>query len=231
MTATAPLDVVAAVAERFEVEMADVLGRGLEPPVAAARSAAYAVLRRTTTLSFPAIGRVMGRHHSTVLEVITHVEADPAALALVEEVAAALAAAPLPTAPPPPLVPGEDWRTAAGCAGTDPDFWHPEGDSPEAAAQTAAAKAICRTCPVREDCLEWALAAGRDVLGIAGGMTLAERRRSRRRSVGGGLATERRAIARRMRASGIDVPSIAATLGLSPKSVYRLLAQARAEAS
>ena len=56
------------------------------------------------------------------------------------------------------------------CAQIDPDLWYPDpGDAH--AAQTAAA--VCRTCPVRADCLDYAMATeaqgGRH--GVWGGLT------------------------------------------------------------
>lgn len=39
-----------------------------------------------------------------------------------------------------------------------------------------AAKKLCAACPVREECLEWAIYV-RQAHGIAGGMTASERRR------------------------------------------------------
>lgn len=51
----------------------------------------------------------------------------------------------------------ETWMVDAECANTDPDLWFPaHGDLPTA----ERAKKICRTCPVREQCLEFALRTG-----------------------------------------------------------------------
>ena len=63
-----------------------------------------------------------------------------------------------------------DWMAQALCAQIDPDLWYPDpGDAH--AAQTAAA--VCRTCPVRADCLDYAMATeaqgGRH--GVWGGLT------------------------------------------------------------
>lgn len=63
------------------------------------------------------------------------------------------------------------WRNRAACQGVDPDIFFPVSD--EDAAQ---AKAICAECPVREACLEWALAT-RERDGVWGGATERERRR------------------------------------------------------
>jgi WhiB family redox-sensing transcriptional regulator len=69
----------------------------------------------------------------------------------------------------------QDWRTRAACLGMDTELWFPEGI--EALAQQA--KAVCARCPVRDDCLEFALAAG-EVDGIWGGLDEDERRALRR---------------------------------------------------
>lgn len=68
-----------------------------------------------------------------------------------------------------------DWRAQAACRNSDVEIFFPSSD--EAA---GAAKAVCATCPVREECLEWALAT-RQQEGVWGGATEAERRRLRRR--------------------------------------------------
>jgi WhiB family redox-sensing transcriptional regulator len=71
------------------------------------------------------------------------------------------------------------WRQQARCRGVDPETFHPtEEEDP------SAAKAICELCPVREACLEHALAV-REKHGVWGGLTERERRRvlrQRRRS-------------------------------------------------
>lgn len=67
------------------------------------------------------------------------------------------------------------WRQLARCRGVDPEIFYPiaEDDADEA-------KAICALCPVREACLEHALAY-REKDGIWGGLTARERRRVLRR--------------------------------------------------
>ena len=66
------------------------------------------------------------------------------------------------------------WQDRASCLGMDPDLFFPERG-----ASTREAKAICAACPVRIDCLEFALAHG-EKFGIWGGMSERERRRIRR---------------------------------------------------
>ena len=67
------------------------------------------------------------------------------------------------------------WREDAACRGADVEIFFPPTD--EAADQ---AKAICAACPVREECLEYALLTRQDD-GVWGGLTETERRRLRRR--------------------------------------------------
>jgi WhiB family transcriptional regulator, redox-sensing transcriptional regulator len=44
------------------------------------------------------------------------------------------------------------WMDEGLCAQVDPEIWFPEKGNP-----TAAAKAICRRCPSRQPCLQYAL--------------------------------------------------------------------------
>jgi WhiB family redox-sensing transcriptional regulator len=61
------------------------------------------------------------------------------------------------------------WQEHANCRGIDPALFFPErGDS------TSEAKAVCRRCVVREDCLAQGLAQER--YGIWGGTSERERR-------------------------------------------------------
>ncbi len=69
----------------------------------------------------------------------------------------------------------QEWRDAAACRGADIDIFFPQSED-----DAGAAKAICATCPVREPCLEFALAV-RQLEGVWGGLTDTERRRLRRR--------------------------------------------------
>jgi len=71
-----------------------------------------------------------------------------------------------------------DWRHHAACRDVDPELFHPTGDSgAEHDRQVAAAKVVCGRCPVRAECLAWAL----DALpyGVAGGLSETERRQER----------------------------------------------------
>jgi len=73
------------------------------------------------------------------------------------------------------------WQNDAACAGHDPDIFFP-ANAPGVSihAEIAQAKAICATCTVTEQCLDYALATHQEH-GIWGGLNERERRRIRRR--------------------------------------------------
>lgn len=73
----------------------------------------------------------------------------------------------------------EAWRDEAACRDIDPDVFHPDATGAEGRRQVADARAICDACPVRLDCLAYALAA-REELGVWGGTTDRQRRVLRR---------------------------------------------------
>lgn len=66
-----------------------------------------------------------------------------------------------------------DWRTRAACRHEDPELFFPVGHSAEAQAQTEFAKWVCTRCPVRAECLGWALEMG--MSGVWGGLSEDER--------------------------------------------------------
>lgn len=68
------------------------------------------------------------------------------------------------------------WRRHALCAGMDTDLFFADRGN-EAKQQNEEAKAICRVCPVRFDCLEDALNEPQPWFGVRGGLTAKERRR------------------------------------------------------
>ncbi len=63
------------------------------------------------------------------------------------------------------------WRNRAACKGIDPEIFFPVSEE-----DAEPAKEVCAECPVREACLEHAL-AHREREGIWGGFTERERRR------------------------------------------------------
>lgn len=71
------------------------------------------------------------------------------------------------------------WRDGAACRDTDPGLFFPVGQTGPAIEHIAKAKAVCDTCSVQIDCLEFALMTNQDA-GIWGGLTEDERRQIRR---------------------------------------------------
>jgi WhiB family redox-sensing transcriptional regulator len=71
----------------------------------------------------------------------------------------------------------EPWTQKALCAQTDPEAFFPERGG-----STREAKRVCRSCDVREECLEYALRRG-ERFGIWGGKSERERRRMKPRGV------------------------------------------------
>ena len=98
-----------------------------------------------------------------------------------------------------------DWRHRALCRDEDPELFFPIGTTGPAAAQVDEAKAVCRRCDVRTECLQWALESGQDA-GVWGGMSEQERylvwrRDDRRVDPGAGERYPRRLQADERRAS------------------------------
>jgi WhiB family redox-sensing transcriptional regulator len=75
----------------------------------------------------------------------------------------------------------KDWRHNAVCSDVDPDLFFPIGTTGLALIQTMEAKAVCRRCPVMEQCLQWALDS-RQEAGVWGGLSEDERRAMQRRA-------------------------------------------------
>lgn len=73
---------------------------------------------------------------------------------------------------------GTDWRHFSACQDTDPELHFPIGNTGPALIQAEQAKAVCRRCPVKTDCLNFALDSGQDA-GVWGGKTEEERRAMR----------------------------------------------------
>lgn len=73
-----------------------------------------------------------------------------------------------------------DWRALSECRDSDPNLFFPVGSTGPAVDQIAAAKEICATCAVNEQCLQYALESNQEA-GIWGGYAEDERRRLRKR--------------------------------------------------
>lgn len=71
-----------------------------------------------------------------------------------------------------------EWQQRGRCRATDSEVFFPPAHfehKPEREARETAAKAICVGCPVRIDCLTWALAV-REPHGVWGGASEGERK-------------------------------------------------------
>lgn len=69
------------------------------------------------------------------------------------------------------ILDSEEWPDRALCAQTDPEAFFPERGC-----STAEAKRICMACPVRTECLDYALEHG-ERFGVWGGLSERERRK------------------------------------------------------
>ena len=69
-----------------------------------------------------------------------------------------------------------NWRSRAACLSADPELFFPLSEAGTSVAQEKRAKAMCSRCPVRSECLDFALAT-REVHGVWGGTSEDERRR------------------------------------------------------
>ena len=74
------------------------------------------------------------------------------------------------------------WAASGACRDSDPELFFPVTETGAAASQLARAKAVCAGCPVRDQCLQFALDSGQ-AFGVWGGTTGEERRRLRRRQM------------------------------------------------
>ncbi|MEH0449445.1 WhiB family transcriptional regulator [Streptomyces sp. B21-102] len=67
-----------------------------------------------------------------------------------------------------------EWLHVAACVGEDPELFFPVGTAGPALREAAAAKRVCARCPVRAECLSYALGSGQ-TSGVWGGTGEQER--------------------------------------------------------
>jgi WhiB family redox-sensing transcriptional regulator len=111
---------------------------------------------------------------------------------------------------------GESWRELAACRGTDLDVFFPDrGESAEPARQ------VCAPCPVREQCLDYAI-SNRITGGIWGGMSERERRALRSGWLRSARCDRDQAVLAAV-ADGYTTAAIGRSFGLSRTSVNRIV--------
>ena len=92
-----------------------------------------------------------------------------------------------------------EWQAAGACLSADPEIFFPVSGTGASAAQIERARQICAGCPVRRECLDWAMTSG-EMHGIWGGTTPEDRTRARRKE-----AAHRRHAVRRGWAAAPDI--------------------------
>lgn len=116
-----------------------------------------------------------------------------------------------------------DWRDDSACRQEPPEMFFPIGTTGRALVQTLHAKAVCRRCPVREECLEWALRNGQ-YTGVWGGLSEQERRGLHDDSGTAFLrCLEDQEYIEARREDGVGVRELARELGVSYEMVRRAL--------
>jgi WhiB family redox-sensing transcriptional regulator len=123
------------------------------------------------------------------------------------------------------------WRDYAVCQTVDPELFFPDGPGGATKAKAEQAKRVCKGCPVRRECLDWAFETGQHH-GVLGGLTQEERLEFRRvtqpLSVHRRPAIDRciqaRGVIEEMRAQGHGFRAIARRIGVGRdvlrKAVY-----------
>lgn len=116
----------------------------------------------------------------------------------------------------------EGWRSHARCKEVGPDFMHPVYEQ-----DIAPAKAVCRGCPVRDECLSSAIENNED-LGVRGGLSERERSRltGRRRFANARRMTPHEEFLAREAAGGRDlfddpVEATARAYGVTKRTIWR----------
>ena len=64
---TTPSDIIRFVAQHYGIRVADLKGRSNRQSIALPRQVAMYLIREILDLSFPEIGKIFGKHHSTVM--------------------------------------------------------------------------------------------------------------------------------------------------------------------
>ncbi|MFC7794583.1 WhiB family transcriptional regulator [Streptomyces cinereoruber] len=113
------------------------------------------------------------------------------------------------------------WEELASCSTVDPELFFPDNTR-----ESAEAVEVCMGCPVRQQCLEWAMERGENHFGVIGGLTAKERRAlgrgkgpGRKAGEAAAICQEARADILRWREEEMPMEQIARRLGVAAKTV------------
>lgn len=110
------------------------------------------------------------------------------------------------------------WMVEALCAQTDPEIFFPDRGG-----STRSAKKVCARCPVRDECLEYALEHG-ERHGIWGGKSERERRKLEGRRLGSNRKVDPAVLVAAYRAhTDLTAQDVASLYGVSARTVARAI--------
>ncbi len=113
----------------------------------------------------------------------------------------------------------DEWMADGLCRQVDGEVWYPEKGS-----SNRDAKQICLACPVKDECLQYALEHD-EQFGVWGGLSSAERRNLREpgpQRHGRRLTTDQEREVITLLRSGLSGPAVARRFRVTPFVIYRL---------
>jgi WhiB family redox-sensing transcriptional regulator len=125
--------------------------------------------------------------------------------------------------------PDKDWRARAACQYVDPDLHFPESTKSGSRKHFDEAKRVCAACPVKQACLEWALATGQTA-GVWGGKSPRERKgMGRPRATYLDKCLSQQAWIEKQIARGVSQNAIARQLGVNKTAMSQAVRQFNVE--
>ena len=128
------------------------------------------------------------------------------------------------------------WRKHAECLDAPSDWFFAQSENGTITAGMRKGLALCEQCPVRTDCLEWAVDTNQE-MGVLGGMTPHARRRLRRQRLGVSergrwpreFTTDVDVLFVLQTSDGVTLDELASRCGVSVRTVQRSLRSLAAE--
>jgi WhiB family redox-sensing transcriptional regulator len=116
------------------------------------------------------------------------------------------------------------WRHQSACQTADPDLFFPIGFGDEVRRNIRQAKEVCAVCPVRQECLDWAVDT-RQLFGVWGGLAEDERQGFYEESFHWQYARciEKQQLIEQRIADGVTQSAIAAELGVGRRTVRKAM--------